>query len=231
MANSFQSFLDWFSANSDALSKIGFALVTVIGGLWTVYLYVDGKSAKQKLAAPTSSPISGNVRIELVPSTGLPPTAPRSPLIAIEGRYRIATNENPKLTLFGCAFLLFWCSVVFLGVGSSLSSVNLEFPNSLVLLPFILVPLLMIYGGMVAFMSQVTLFIGKARVYVDADMILISRSLGPDLFSNHTFILASEWRFDGEVLVSRKDGNKVPVPELPGYVRSELVKALSVSWQ
>ena len=74
------------------------------------------------------------------------------------------------------------------------------------------------------------LLIGKARVYVDPDIILISRSLG-ELFAHHTVILASEWRFDGEVFVSRKDGTKVPIPELPGYVRSELVKVLSANWR
>jgi hypothetical protein len=61
-------------------------------------------------------------------------------------------------------------------------------------------------------------------------MILISRSLGV-IFSNHTFILAMEWRFDGAVFVSRKDGTKQAVPELPKYVSSELVKALSGAWR
>ena len=80
------------------------------------------------------------------------------------------------------------------------------------------------------FLSELTLLIGKVQVFAGLEMILISRSLG-EIFTNHTIILASEWRFDGEVFVSRGDGTKTSLPDLPEYVRLELIKVLNEAWR
>jgi hypothetical protein len=231
MANFIQSFLEWFSAHASVLTQIGAALVVIIGGLWQVYIYVDGKKEKLKQTPPNPPPNPG-IRIVLPPAAPPLPDMQRAPLVMIEGRYRPATY--PKATrramMFGCAFLLFWCLVLFWGVGSGLGSLKPVFPNSLFLIAFILPPIFMLYIGTAIFLSQVMMLMGKVLVYAGADMVLISRSLG-EFFSNHTVILASEWRFDGEVFVSRREGTKIPLPHLPEYARSELIKALNAIWR
>lgn len=88
-----------------------------------------------------------------------------------------------------------------------------------------LITIFMLYSIFMLFLNQVMLLMGKVRVYAGEDLVLISRSLG-EFFSNHTVVLAHEWRFDEDLFVSRRDGTKVPLPDLPEHARSELVKVL-----
>jgi hypothetical protein len=163
MVDIIQRFLDWFSANVDTLTKIGAALVVVVGSLWQAYLHFYGK-AKQEPTVPASSPIPGNIKIEVAPSSALPPTIQRPPLIAIEGRYRFSTNEDRWSILFGCAFSTFWCFALFLGVGSTLRTLDLQFPLILFDLLFYSFAILGLYLGVAVLLSLVTLLTGKARV-------------------------------------------------------------------
>jgi hypothetical protein len=196
--------------------------MAVIGGLWQVYLHLEGKKSKQKSTVTGSSPDSGNKRGEVVPPAPSP-TTQRPPLVVIEGRYRLSTypKEQRQVKLFLCVLSACWCILLFWFISGPSTNYGL-----------FLLPLLsfLLYRGVIGVLSQLTLLMGKACVYVDADMILILRSV-EDNFSNHTVILASDWRFDGEVFVSRKDGTKMPVPELPEYVSSELARVLSATWR
>jgi hypothetical protein len=216
------SFFDWFSQNKEALSGIGAAFVVVTGGLWQVYLHFEGKKSKQKSSVLGSSPNSGKIRIEVVPAAALSPTQ-RPPLVVIEGKYRPSTypKEQRQVKLTLCAFSACWCILLFWFISGPSTD------YSLFLFPLLL---FLLHRGVIGFFSQLALLIGKACVYVDADMIVILRSVEDD-FSNHTIILASDWRFDGEVFVSRKDGTKMPVPELPEFVSSELARVLSATWR
>jgi hypothetical protein len=162
-----------------------------------------------------------------------PRGTPRVPFAVFEGKYRprMYTRGTRGSMIFGCAFMLFWCLTLFWGAGSSIGALQPEgIFDTLSILPFLLVPVLMVYFGVVMLLNQIMLLMGKVRVYAGADMVLISRSLG-DFFSSHTVILAEEWRFDGTVFVSRQKGTKVPLPDLPEHPRTELINVLRSGWR
>jgi len=228
-----QSLLDWFSAHQRALTSIGAGLVVIIGGLWQLYVYLDAK--KDKLNQTSRNPQPIVLPIVLPPTQAAPPAdMQRTPLRVIVGRYRRDTypKEARRSKIFNCTFTLVLSAAIFLIFFAATVNIStlLVFPQGLFVLPFVLVPMLLSYGGIAVFLSELTLLIGKVQVFAGLEMILISRSLG-EIFTNHTIILASEWRFDGEVFVSRGDGTLTSLPDLPEYVRLELIKVLNEAWR
>ena len=230
-----QSLLDWFSAHQSALTSIGAGLVVIIGGLWQLYVYLDAKKDKLNQTSRNPQPI---VLPLVLPSTPAAPPADmqRAPLRVIEGRYslKMYPKESRSFKVFGCAFLAFWCLTLFwsvvLGLGQMARHLGDQFLLPVFFVFFSYVVMSMLYSGIVSFLGELTLLTGKAKVFAGREIIIISRSLR-DSFSNHTIILASEWRFDGEVFVSRADGTKAALPNLPEYVRLELIKLLNAAWR
>jgi hypothetical protein len=223
MIDTLNDLLAWLRQNMDVLGWLAGGVVFVVGAIWGVL------RPKPPLQVPSSTPpviILDRERSQ--PSLHLSKVMP----LACEGQNTVKNLPDPWFTIFACVFTLIWCSIIFYGVSSSFAAIGfarIDFIGLLILPIFCLVPMYMFYMGSALLFDQLASAFGRVKVVVTPDVLIVITTLwGAYLRARHA--LSSEWKFDGSNMVSKRDGLATPLPEMPEFVKGEVVAYLKEHW-